>query len=1233
MHDSLNFRCHSLNVKGLNKSIKRRSIFRRIHNQNHHFSFLQETHSSKDSAITWEAEWGGNALFSHGSTNSKGVMILINPKLDCKIKKVIADKDGRYIIADILLNQIRIVLVNIYAPNDQTQQVHFFKKLQQHLKPFVDEQIVVGGDFNCALTEKDKKGGNPVSKKALVINEINQLCNAYNLTDVWRSLNPDLESFTWRNKSFKIQCRLDYFLVSQDLCRLATSCKIIHAAETDHSEILIHFKNENANQRKGPGFWKFNNSLLRDEKYINKLRNNLDRYKDKYKDVEDRGLQWDLLKMEIRGFTVMYSKSKAKGRQKEETELQNKANELRLKAERNPADKKILNELFATNLRLEKLLQYKTKGAILRSKVRWFEHGERNTKYFLSIEKRNSCQKAVTKLKLKDDTYTYDQFEILQEEKQFYESLYTSKDVDAEKFSHSPFFKQNNITPLSHEDRLACENLISTNECLKALKEFTNNKTPGTDGFTSEFYKFFWPELCTEMIASFNYAFHSGILSISQRRGIISLIPKKNKDTSLLNVDYKILTKVIAKRLEKLLPKIINPDQTGYVKGRYIGENVRLIQDIMFYTKHMNSPGIAIFLDFRKAFDSIEWEYLKAALKAFNFGPNLLNWIDVLYNDASSCVINNGHASSFFRLQRGVRQGCPLSGLLFIIGIELFARALKNDQSIKGINVETKEIKITQYADDTTVFLRDEESVEKVLRLLDEFKSISGLEINTSKTEAMWLGRWRDKTHTPFNFKWPKEPICALGIYFSYNTEDANKLNFEEKMKNLEKTLKGWKRRKLTLLGRINIVKTLGLSKLIYSASVLPIPKHLVKEINRIAFNFIWDGKPAKVKRSTIIREKKRGGLKMLDFEIMDKALKVAWTERLKTPSSASWKIIPELGVKQYGGLTFLINCQYDIKMLSLDNLPSFYHTLLTYLQDLNSITTADVDNVPDKIIWNNQNIVINGKSIFYSSWFKRGIINIRSMMTENNQFLSLPELEQKFNLKIPFTLYYGLVAAIPKEWKSSLRDALSRDNDSVEEATCSIKPLTTRTTYSAFLSKMATSPTCENKIFKYGYTKENIQNVYLLPFTTTKDTKLITFQYKVIHNILPNRVSLFRAGIVNDDICPLCNAEKQTNNHMLYSCPETTTFWDQFTDWWYQKFKQNLILNESIILYGWHQKSLNKRVLNYALLLAKYHIFCSSVRDNKLDFDSFLSRLRTKLNILREVSLENKTFNNFQST
>ena len=122
----------------------------------------------------------------------------------------------------------------------------------------------------------------------------------------------------------------------------------------------------------------------------------------------------------------------------------------------------------------------------------------------------------------------------------------------------------------------------------------------------------------------------------------------------------------------------------------------------MFFTKQEEKPGIAIFLDFRKAFDTVEWDYLKAALQRFNFGPDILTWFDVIYNSASSCVLHNGHASDFFILERGVRQGCPLSDLLFVIGIELLSNAIQKDPNIKGIQVGQKEIKITQYADDTT---------------------------------------------------------------------------------------------------------------------------------------------------------------------------------------------------------------------------------------------------------------------------------------------------------------------------------------------------------------------------------------------------------------------------------------------------------------------------------------------------------------------------------------------------
>ena len=229
------------------------------------------------------------------------------------------------------------------------------------------------------------------------------------------------------------------------------------------------------------------------------------------------------------------------------------------------------------------------------------------------------------------------------------------------------------------------------------------------------------------------------------------------------------MTKSTAKRLEKLLPKIINPNQTGYIKGRFIGENVRLIQDVMFHTKQEEKPGIAIFLDFRKAFDTVEWGYLKAALHRFNFGPDILNWFDVIYNNASSCVLHNGHASEFFLREKGVRQGCPLSGLLFLIGIELLSSAIQNDPTIKGIQVGQKEIKITQYADDTTVLVRNLDSVPQLLKLLNNFKNISGLEINKHKTEAMWLGSWRNCNEKPFVFKWPLNSVYALGVHFSYD--------------------------------------------------------------------------------------------------------------------------------------------------------------------------------------------------------------------------------------------------------------------------------------------------------------------------------------------------------------------------------------------------------------------------------------------------------------------------------
>ena len=151
---------------------------------------------------------------------------------------------------------------------------------------------------------------------------------------------------------------------------------------------------------------------------------------------------------------------------------------------------------------------------------------------------------------------------------------------------------------------------------------------------------------------------------------------------SLLNTDYKILTKTLSNRLQKVLPKLVNEDQVGYIRGRYIGQNIRIIKDIMTYTAKKNLPGYILLIDFEKAFNSIEWPFLIKCLKLYNFGENFVRWVQLLHKNIESCVTNNGYLSQPFNLSRGVRQGCPISALLFILVAEIFAIQIRENRFI-----------------------------------------------------------------------------------------------------------------------------------------------------------------------------------------------------------------------------------------------------------------------------------------------------------------------------------------------------------------------------------------------------------------------------------------------------------------------------------------------------------------------------------------------------------------------
>lgn len=418
-------------------------------------------------------------------------------------------------------------------------------------------------------------------------------------------------------------------------------------------------------------------------------------------------------------------------------------------------------------------------------------------------------------------------------------------------------------------------------EVLAAIKSLNPSKAPGPDGFTGHYYRKFAAILTPHLCSFFNAIRIGNSLSLHENEALIQVIPKPGKDhgdpanyrpISLINVDIKLMTKVLATRMNSFLAKYIHPDQVGFVPNRQAPDQTRRAIDII---AALNSNwdnlgprrGMILSLDLCKAFDSVTWEYIYYRLRRYGFGPHFLNILQVLYKTPTAKIQIKGYKSHTINIHRGTRQGCPLSPILFILALEPLAIKLRNHQDIKGICCGDEEQKCSLFADDILMFLSSPiTSLPNLYRVLRRFTAFSGLTINHSKSEALNLTlepQTVQLLQKSFQFRWQQNKLPYLGIFLTNNLQTLYQANYPPLYKKLSADLLSWAKNPPSWFGRLYSIKMNILPRLLYLFRTLPIAinRHDLKVFQKKIMQFIWGNTRPRVNQQTLYAPRIKGGL------------------------------------------------------------------------------------------------------------------------------------------------------------------------------------------------------------------------------------------------------------------------------------------------------------------------------------------------------------------------------------
>ena len=1106
---------------------------------------LQETMIISDQRLRFG--WRGNYIFTPGSGHGRGCATLlpihVQPDLD-----TVTHFEQRGHIFKATLDQNSAVIANIYSPNGHNRdKIDFFQKVKEAIEAIRDpnDDVYLMGDLNTVFAPYETHCRSYSSQEQRCSTQVKHIIDSLALEDIWINNHT---THTWRQTGTKKSSRLDRIYFSHSLAKKGEATVDWAFTNSDHGALIATFTD--GSKRSGTKPLRLNPELLKSSTLTNCF---LQEYRTQLLQIPNYWnphLTLEFHKCAMRNAYLKINNEERKRRKldydflKEDLHAHISALETTTNAAKS---NRLMNKINQLKSKITKLNLEKGTALANKLKTKWYNEGERSNKYFLSLLRKKERNGQLTELEVNNSTIT-DENEIEKHVTTFYRQLYNQQQPQATAREKDHLLRL--LEPLNVEEKNAIMKPLTMDQLKQTLKD-TTDSCPGPDGIPYSYLKITWEWFGPALLQAWVYSQQTRTLTESHKSSWLRLIPKAGKNTkdlknwrpiTLSNCDHKLITKTISRVMSENIGRIISGNQTAYLQKRSISDNLRIIALAnTLAKKDERLKGLLIALDAKKAFDSVNHQYIRDVLTKIGLA-DLVPTFDLLYEESQVDIMINNKLCKGYRIRNGVKQGDALSCTLFILAMEPLIRNIEANQDIETLKSRKYKIDLPKclgYADDISILTTDQITCVRASILeYEKFTKVSGLQLNADKTEFFSLANtYREKTYR-FMYEGQDNTIKNLekikvnGLHLATDPGDTHKHNFNEIKKKMDKQFAAWSNRGLSLLGKILIYKTFALSQIIYTARVIKYTDKEHAELRNLIYKFLWNKNyqgakaPDRIKRSIMTKNIKSGGFGMVDHEQIVKAMN---TRQVLVNLSGTHPIKTILE-----SIVININSPFNCKMTeSLDGPGDLYCEVITRING--ELLKKELDYLQqDRIA---KDMLLKEKLTNITRPDRRHCIELNLLRNQGKitvrQLLTDANMTNHFRLRI---LHYRY---------STLMDAciLSTDQDPIADRYFPIKgkykPVNKVTSRDI---RHELENGSEDMTYKIPTPTEHVEAI-LPKINKLRCIKAKNLALRLIHGDIFTGTKLLKFGMRQDDECSKCR-ESETLTHLLNDCWYSGIIW-----------------------------------------------------------------------------------------